>query len=52
VRAIGEEGFEPRFQFRYGIGFGNAECVKSVRAGSFRERGFYRRRITQKSRSA
>ena len=52
VRTIGEEAFEPRFQFGHGVGFGNAERIESARARSLRERSFDRSGLFQKSRSA
>jgi hypothetical protein len=49
--AFGEKAFELNFQFRHGIGLGDAERIESARAGSLCERSFYRGGIAQKSRS-
>jgi hypothetical protein len=52
VRTIGEEAFEPRFQFRRGVRFYNAERIEPARACLFGERGPDRGGFAQKSRSA
>jgi hypothetical protein len=52
VCAIGEEAFEPRFQFRRSVRIRNAERIESARARLFGERGPDRGGFTQKSRSA
>ena len=52
MRAFGEKIVEPRFQFRHGVGPGNAKRIKPKRACLFRKRRFDCRWFAQKSRSA
>jgi hypothetical protein len=52
VRALGQEAFKPRFQFGHGIGSSNTKRIESVQTRFVRKRGFDRRTLFQKSRSA
>jgi hypothetical protein len=52
VRAISQEAFESRFQFRRGVRLHHTKGIKAPRAGPFRKRSLNLNWIFQKSRLA
>jgi hypothetical protein len=52
MRAIGDEAFESRFKFGYGIGFNNSDRIEPPSARLFGKCGSDCDGFTQKSRSA
>ena len=52
VRAISQEAFESRFQFRRGVRLHDTKGIKAPRAGPFRKRSLNLNWIFQKSRLA